>query len=297
MDAHFGYWLVQGGTFGAFGAMLLIGLRKIKHARLIEDTPTSSVRSAAQGYVELLGTAKPLEDYEAEPAPLTGLPCLWYHYEIYEQKQDKPGWRRVESRTSKSPFFLVDDNGDGCIIQVEGAQVKPRGVDTWYGHQRRPVMAYTAPEAQMALKTGSRYKYLESRIAVGDSLYAMGLFRSLLPPGPEEQTEKRKQLLLSQWKIDQQQLLVRFDKDGDGRIDMQEWQHAQDEALKVATEQILHNFDHRPVHTLSLPLQRSRPLIISSMIPAQLAKQYRTNGVRCLVAAIVIAVAWGLWLL
>lgn len=292
------FWLTQFGFVAAFAVSLFTGMAKLRHARLVEDTPTSSVRSAAQGYVELLGTAKPLNDYPAQPAPLTGLPCLWYRYEIFEQKPDQGGWRRVETQTSSSPFLLEDEHGDGCIIQVEGAQVSPRQADVWFGYQRRPVMSVVAFEAQPAMvRGGNRYKYLEQRIALNDSLYAMGLFRSLLPPSIEQQTEQRRKLLLGQWKIDQQELLRRFDTDGDGQIDMAEWQHAQDEAFEVATKQILHNYDHRPVHTLSLPPARKRPLIISSLTPRHLVRQYRKRGLSWLGVAIALVAGWGWWML
>jgi len=55
--------------------------------RQIEDTPTSNIASAAQGYVEITGRA-------GQPggmpnvSKLTALPCVWFHYEIYEKSSD-----------------------------------------------------------------------------------------------------------------------------------------------------------------------------------------------------------------
>jgi multidrug resistance efflux pump len=45
-------------TAGVGAAGLWYGFRWWRWARLIEDTPTSQVRSAAQGLVELVGTAR-----------------------------------------------------------------------------------------------------------------------------------------------------------------------------------------------------------------------------------------------
>ena len=62
----------------------MLGTGRIAYAtlarkRLIEDTPTSRIRSAPQGFVELAGVAGV---FEGEPiiAPLTQRPCCWYRY-------------------------------------------------------------------------------------------------------------------------------------------------------------------------------------------------------------------------
>lgn len=283
------YWLMQLVCVAAIAATMYLGLRKLRYARLVEDTPTSSIRSAAQGYVELCGTAKPLPGYPAEPAPLTGLPCLWYHYEIFEEGGKKP----VESGTSHRPFLLTDDHGDDCIIHVDDAKVIPKHVDKWGGHQRRPAMAFVAPEAQSRIDTGKRYKYREYRINLNDSLYAIGLFRSFHPPSAEQQAAEQRDLLIMQWKLDQEALIRRFDKDNNGYIDMDEWQQAQDEALRIATEQVRNNFDHSPEHLLTLPPDRKRPLIISSMSQSHLIKKYRRDGWLYFAAALLIVAFWG----
>src|SRR5690606_9806630 len=64
----------------ASAAALFFMVRNLRTARTIEDTPTSKIRSAAQGYVELSGTAS--STGETIAAPLSGTPCLWYRYTI-----------------------------------------------------------------------------------------------------------------------------------------------------------------------------------------------------------------------
>ena len=57
----------------------------IRRARIIEDTPTSRIRSASQGYVELIGTIKYFTS-QAVFAPLTGQACAWYHFHIEKRE-------------------------------------------------------------------------------------------------------------------------------------------------------------------------------------------------------------------
>ena len=71
-------WLAGGilGGLALFGA----GFRAWRRLRLIEDTPTSRVRSMALGRVELAGSAVGKADLEA---PFTGTPCVYYRYRCH----------------------------------------------------------------------------------------------------------------------------------------------------------------------------------------------------------------------
>ena len=92
------------GWFGiAIGIALLSvfgWLGSLRRWRSIRDTPTSLVASAAQGYVELIGRGKALEGLPLV-SPLTGLPCLWYHYTV-EEKDSEGKWKQERSETSES---------------------------------------------------------------------------------------------------------------------------------------------------------------------------------------------------
>ena len=67
------------------GVGFFVWKKSFQHARVMEDMPTSKVRSAAQGFVELAGVQHPLD---ATPllAPLTHHPCTWWSY-VIEKKQ------------------------------------------------------------------------------------------------------------------------------------------------------------------------------------------------------------------
>ena len=84
-----------------------------KRARLMEEVPTSKIRSAAQGYVELIGYGQ-LMGGEPIIAPLSRTPCTWYQYRIeekqirWESNRRHSKWQLVESGTSDNLFLLVE---------------------------------------------------------------------------------------------------------------------------------------------------------------------------------------------
>src|SRR3954469_17656132 len=88
--------------------------------RQVDDVPTSRIASAAQGYVELLGTSVPIDNAPLL-SPVSGRPCCWYRYCI-ERKTSSDKWQHQESGESIAHFLLVDDTGE-CIISPDGAEV------------------------------------------------------------------------------------------------------------------------------------------------------------------------------
>ena len=250
--------------------------RFVHRARLIEDTPTSRIRSAAQGYVELDGTA---ELMEGEPiiAPLTGIRCAWFSYKIEEKEieYDSKGrsttrWRTIDSGTSDNLFLLVDDTGE-CIIDPEGAEVTPSVNDTWYGNS--PSASHGIPGSGF-FSTG-RYRYTEKRIHSADALYAIGLFRTVGGSQELPKTHEEIRHLLSLWKRDQDGLLHRFDENGDGQIDVKEWETARSEARKEVHRSQAKRF-HRPVHhIMSRPENSRRPYILSVLAQHHMVSRFK----------------------
>ncbi len=76
-------------------------VHRLARARLLGDVPTSRIRSAAQGFVELYGV---LEEGPEGPlqAPLTGKPCLWWRYRI-EVEEGAAAARRPGAPSTKVP--------------------------------------------------------------------------------------------------------------------------------------------------------------------------------------------------
>ena len=98
------------GWLGCLGIMAAISLAAwasaIKWRRAINDTPTSRIASAAQGYVELQGSGLPLGGLPLL-SPRMALPCLWYRYTTEEKDSD--GKWKVVGRGESEASFLVDD--------------------------------------------------------------------------------------------------------------------------------------------------------------------------------------------
>lgn len=89
--------------------------RLAQKARLI---PSSKVRSAAQGYVELQGKAYSTND-RVLFSPLTKTPCCWYSYDISKASFDEngnPTWHSIRGGNSNENLFVVRDNSAECLI-------------------------------------------------------------------------------------------------------------------------------------------------------------------------------------
>jgi E3 ubiquitin ligase len=86
------------------------GFRLLQRKRLIEDTPTSKIRSAAMGLVEVNGLAN--GPYTI-PAPVSQLPCYFHRTMvwIYVQSGKSKRWKKVADARFHVPFYLEDETG------------------------------------------------------------------------------------------------------------------------------------------------------------------------------------------
>ena len=243
--------------------------------RLIEDTPTSRVRSAAQGYVELIGHAEMMPG-EPVVSGLTGQQCCWWRYKIEKETDNK--WRTIESKTSDSPFFLEDQTGR-CIIDPEGADVSPWEKTTWQGSTKYPARELIGGGVDLTIAglklDGGQYRYTEELIVSGNPLYALGHFRSLDELDHRESRSEIMRSLLNEWKSDKATLLARFDTNNDGQIDQQEWEHARMEAKAIADAEHHEMQKNIVPHILSKPKTRGQPFIIATKDQAELTKSLK----------------------
>jgi len=168
-------------------------------------------------------------------------------------------WKTIESGSSDFSFYLDDDTGK-VHVHPEGAYVVPDTRQVWYGSSSVP---NTAPGVASSIFSMHRYRYTESRIHEGQSIYALGWYQTLATPSASEQARDHMAELLSAWKLDKPRLLSRFDTNKDGKIDQDEWQVARAEAAKEARSYISKHYDDRKVNTLSKPEQKSQVFIIS----------------------------------
>jgi hypothetical protein len=106
--------------FFVIGLVLVYaGFRQWQQMRLIQDTPTEKVRSAAVGRTELSGSAEPIEGVGTIPQPFTDGQALVASYTVEEWQEDHdpddPGrdghWSTIDSGTMYRPFALDDGTG------------------------------------------------------------------------------------------------------------------------------------------------------------------------------------------
>jgi hypothetical protein len=270
-------------------------LRLLRIARLIEDTPTSRIRSAAQGYVELAGNSLQLPGTH-NPAPLTRRPCVWWRYRISRRTERgagssrRKGWETIASGTSSQPFLLDDETGQ-CIEQPDGAEIVPTESTTWYGDTPWPA---SGPDRKLSLTGGRGYRYVEDRIYEHERLSALGDFRSTASSGALDPQAALAQVL-TEWKQDQPALVRRFDKDGDGRIDMAEWNAARQEARRTAMDRDAERPARQNYHVLCRP-DGGRLFLLAALPPGDLARRYRRRAAVSFIGFVAAVYALG-WLL
>ncbi len=112
-------WPVIGACAGVY--LFYRGFRILRRKRLIQNTPTSKIRSAAMGLVEVNGLA--VGPYVMN-APITGLPCYYHRSMAWQLKQSgkNKSWQKVADECRHLPFYL-DDNTGRLLINPQGAEM------------------------------------------------------------------------------------------------------------------------------------------------------------------------------
>ena len=240
-------WLVCVALMAAIS--LVAWASTLRRRRVIADTPTSHIASAAQGYVELRGSGAPL-DSPPLLSQISARPCLWYRYQV-EEKSGSEKWRTVSSGESKASF-IIDDGSGCCVVDVDGAEILTRHKKTW---------------------VADRYRNTEWLLLAGDAIYALGEFRSIGGATLELDANRDVAALLGELKKNPSELLRRFDLNGDGRIDMNEWALARRAARREIDREHRQARNEADVHTLVRPSD-GRPYLLSNLDPDRIARRY-----------------------
>ena len=109
---------IAGGLYFFFA-----GFHLLARKRLLLATPTSKIRSAALGLVEVTGVAV---GPHTTTAPITGKPCFLYQTTAWQQRNvNKEEWEKIAEETLHIPFFLDDSTGQ-LLIEPLGADLDLR---------------------------------------------------------------------------------------------------------------------------------------------------------------------------
>ena len=275
-------WALHGGpSRESVPALVLLllsalfgGWRSLRHARLIADTPTARIASAAQGYAELRGRGLAL-DGQPLCSPLNGLPVLWWR--LQTEKKDGNGKWRHESREQSSASFLLEDDSGRCLIDPEDAEMLVR---------RREVTVQ------------DEHRYTLWTLLAHDSLYVLGDFRTLGSALTGADPKQRMRERLEAWKADPASLLARFDLDGNREIDLREWELARAQARReTQQEQISEQIEAArapDLHVVAAPAD-GRLYLISDLEPGRIARRFKLWAAFHLLLLLAAAAALG-WL-
>ncbi len=283
------FWIAFLAAMALAVAAFVYAFIFLQRVRAIEDTPTARIRSAAQGYGELSGMAQ-LMDGAPIVAPLTGKTCAWYRYKV--EKMGDKHTHVVDSGSSDELFLLVGTTGR-CVIDPEGATVITRHKEVWfdYSYPSRKRGGHSGLLGQILGRVGSRYRYTEERLRASEPLYAIGMFKSVGGGAESFNTEEEVRALLRAWKSDKARLLKDFDANGDGEIDLQEWEVVR----KAAHQQVRKEQSQRsvasPTHVMSKPVHGKRPYLLSALSEEELVKRFRLSAAGSLMAFLLLGSA------
>ena len=101
--------------------LFFLGFRLLARKRSILTIPTSKIRSAPGGMVEVSGMATgPCTTV----APISGEPCFLYRTTAWRQRKGKKSeWEKVADETLHLPF-MIDDSTSQVLVEALGAEVK-----------------------------------------------------------------------------------------------------------------------------------------------------------------------------
>ena len=168
---------------------LYYSLDLLKKARILEDNPTSKIRSAAQGFVELSGISKSFLPNKPIYGKFTGTPCAWYecvvetYYKTTVGLETAEGWNVLDRYHCQEPFLLDDGTGE-CAIFPEGAEINVSGSIQWQGRTRYPTPRPTSFWDWLFFSNGGPYRYTEFRLELDTPLFVSGRFQTIHRDNP-----------------------------------------------------------------------------------------------------------------
>ncbi|MCX8082356.1 MAG: E3 ubiquitin ligase family protein [bacterium] len=204
-------WAVVGLVAGIY--FFFTGFRKLWAKRLIQNIPTSKIRSIAMGLVEVNGIALP---DVLLTGPYTKMPCVFYHIlvERLVRTEKSTYWVKELEVKTDIPFFVQDDTGTVMIDPSDAETDLP--------------LRYSNME-------GGRI-YREWNIMEKEPIYVLGTAKRL--EGIEEKIQEEVETRIRKI-IENPDEKIKLDTNKDMWIDEEEWRKAR-ERIK---EQVRNDFE------------------------------------------------------
>lgn len=206
---HYGFGL---GIIPALvaGYCLWQGIAALLLRRAVVNTPASKIRSLATGMVEISGRAV---RSCALVSPVTHLPCVYYELRRY-RRDERNRWRMISRRSSGPVPFAVADATGRVMVDPRRAELRPGTREEGRGDGGGLLFSGNGD---------SNEKWIEEVIPEGATVYVLGFAHVQRQHGPSlrERTAARLRDLKGS-----RELVERFDRNGDGRVDQEEWEEA-----------------------------------------------------------------------
>ena len=169
------FWPAVGTCVGVY--LFYRGFRMLQRKQLILNTPSSKVRSAAMGLVEVTGLAT---GPYTMPAPITGLPCYYYRTMAWrwERRGKSSEWVKVADESLNLPFYLDDSTGR-VLIDPNGAEMDiHRDFHEEYNSLFSSTLEVSTPVcsflARQGVSTDNKIKIEEYCIKPKNALFVLG---------------------------------------------------------------------------------------------------------------------------
>lgn len=241
--------------------------------RFIQDTATSRIASAAQGYVELKGLAELLPESNII-SPFSQRRCIWYQCKIEVKKTTgkRSHWVEESKQISEEIFLLQDDSG-ACIVIPEGAEVIPSDQRVWYGDGLQDSHLSRKNSGLRSSIGIGNYRFSEKLIFVADTLYVLGDFESVRRNPDAQSIQQQVKELIRYWKMYPVRFLKPFDTDNNGKIQKEEWTRVKQQAeIKVMQQN-----QRSAIHTIRKPQEKHYPFVISAVSEGELLRKKRLS--------------------
>jgi hypothetical protein len=161
--------------------IVAIGFISFRKKRLVENIPTSKIRSIAMGLVEITGQVI-LISGRVFKSPFTEKDCVYYQFTIEEYRQSGKNahWVTIKKGEQRTVFYLKDDTGM-VLVDPTGASIQAtKDFECQSGLGRDPpesVIRFLSSQNiafEGFLGANKTMRYRETFIAPNDSLYIMG---------------------------------------------------------------------------------------------------------------------------
>ena len=270
--------LLPAGLFSGIG-FFVHGLTIISRYRRIENIPTAKIRSIAMGLVEVSGEAR--QKYLLK-TPYSLLDCVFYRYKVVEQYKTHKGraQRILASGNSGWMPFYLEDESDHILVEPEGAVIEGLITQTFHPGTTStagPWAAYDSASLNITI--------VETLIPVGYSIYALGTAQRrtcAFSRRREELLERLRELKSSPDR------LSAYDLNGDGKVDIKEWEQARQDVERQLMEESLHETED-PDDVFIGKSEQGQPFIISSKSEKALVRRLRTRAVLCIASGVLAA--------